>query len=54
MTLLSVAVFVKKGRATLSKLFHVINSDNWQSEQVNGNASIVKRTKENDFTIVKC
>ena len=54
MTLSSVVVLHKKGRARVSKLFYVISLDGRQSRQANDSTSIVNRSKERDFALGKC
>ena len=51
----SVKVLRQKGRATVSKLFYLINLDSRQSGLANDSGvGNVKRVKERDFAIAKC
>ena len=53
MTLSLEAVSRQKGRASVSKLFHVINLDSNQFGQASDSTSIVKRAKEGDLATAK-
>ena len=53
-TLSSVAVSRQKGRARVSKLFHLINLEGRHSRPANDSATIPMLAEERDFAIAKC